>query len=77
LASNNIHPNNNQKAEITNKNTGKYHVIMASQVECESSFQANVLIFTFIFRCCALVNVTALMLLFERFARKSDSVAAF
>jgi len=48
---------------------------MASQAECESCFQANVLIF--IFRCCALVNATALMLLLESFARKSDSVAAF
>ena len=50
---------------------------MASQAECESSFQANVLIFTFIFRCCALVNPTTLMLLLESFARKSDSVVAF
>jgi len=50
---------------------------MASQPECGSCFQANVLIFTFIFRCCALVNATALMLLLEGFARKSDSVATF
>ena len=42
---NNIHPNNKQKPEITNKNT------MASQAECETCFQANILIFTFIFRC--------------------------
>jgi len=55
--------------------TPENNVIIASQVECESCFQANVLIF--IFRCCALVNATALMLLLERFARKSDSIAAF
>ena len=48
---------------------------MASQAECESCFQANVLIFTFIFRCSA--NVTVLKLLLESFARKSDSVAGF
>jgi len=33
-ARNNIHSNNKQKAEITNKNTGKKHVNMASQAEC-------------------------------------------
>ena len=46
---------------------------MASQAECESFFQANVLIFTFIFN--ALVNATALTLLLASFARKGDSVA--
>jgi len=48
---------------------------MTSQAECESCFQANVLIFTFIFRCSA--NVTALKLLLESFDTKSDSVAGF
>jgi len=60
---------------LQTKTSQKEHVNMASQAECESCFQANVLIF--IFRCCALVNATALMLLLESFARKSDSVAAF
>ena len=50
---------------------------MASQAECECCFQANVLIFTFIFRCSGMDNVIALTLLLESFARKSDSVAAF
>jgi len=50
-ARNNIHPNNKQKPEITNKHTGKKHVNMASQTECETCFQANALIFTLIFRC--------------------------
>jgi len=49
---------------------------MASQARCESCFQANFLIFTFIFRG-ALVNATALTLLLESFARKSDSAAVF
>ena len=49
---------------------------MASQARCESFFQANFLIFTFIFRG-ALVNATALTLLLESFARKSDAVAGF
>jgi len=31
---------------------------MASQAECESCFHGNVLTFTFIFRCCALVKLT-------------------
>jgi len=75
-AINNIHPNNKQTPEITNKNTGKRTVIMASQARCESFFQANFLIFTFIFRG-ALVNATALTLLLESFARKSDSVTVF
>jgi len=44
------HPNNKQKPEITNKNTGKEHVKIASQAECESCFQASVLVFTFIIR---------------------------
>jgi len=48
---------------------------MASQAECESCFQANVLIFTFISG--ALDNATALTLLLESFARKSDSATAF
>jgi len=36
---------------LQTKTPGKEHVNMASQAECESCFQANVLIFTFIFRC--------------------------
>jgi len=59
------------------KTPEREHVNMAGQVERESCFQDNVLIFALIFRCCALVNATALMLLLESFARKSDSVAAF
>ena len=43
--------------------------IMASQARGESFFQANFLIFTFIFRG-ALVNATGLTLLLESFARK-------
>jgi len=46
---------------------------MASQTECETCFQANVLIFT----SDALVNAIALTLLLESFDRKSDAVAAF
>jgi len=42
---------------------------MASQARCESCFQANFLIFTFIFKG-ALVNATALTLLLESFAGK-------
>jgi len=48
---------------------------MTSQAECESCFQAKVLIFTLFSG--ALVNATASTLLLESFARKSDSVAAF
>jgi len=33
------------------KTPEKEHISMVSQPECESCFQANVLIFTFIFRC--------------------------
>jgi len=51
-ARNNIHSNNKQKPEITNKITGKGTCHMASsQAKCETCFQANVLIFTLIFRC--------------------------
>jgi len=43
---------------------------MASQAECESCFQANVLIYLHF-------QVLWLTPLLESFARKSDSVAAF
>jgi len=36
---------------LQTKTPEKEHVNMARQAECESCFQANVLIFTFIFRC--------------------------
>jgi len=48
---------------------------MATQDECESCFQANILISPSFSG--ALVNATALTLLLESFPRKSDSVAAF
>jgi len=48
-ARNTICWNNKKKPEITNKNTEKEHVNMASQAACETCFQANVLIFTLIF----------------------------
>jgi len=60
---------------LQTKTPEKEHVNMASQAECESCFQANVLIFTFISG--ALDNATALTLLLESFARKSDSATAF
>ena len=47
---------------------------MASQTGCETCSQDNVLIFTLVSG--ALVNATALTLLLESFARKSDTVAA-
>ena len=50
-ARNNIHPNKGRNQRLQIKTPEKEHVNMASQAECESCFQANVLIFTFIFRC--------------------------
>jgi len=73
-ARNNIHPNNKQKPEIKKKHRKKNMSIWPARL-CESRFQINVLIFTSFSG--ALVNATALTLLLESFARKSDSVAAF
>ena len=61
---------------LQTKTPEKEHVNMTSQTECETCFQGNVLIFTISFSG-ALVNATALTLLLESFARKSDAVAAF
>jgi len=36
---------------LQTKTPEKEHVNMASQTECETFFQANVLLFTLIFRC--------------------------
>jgi len=36
---------------LQTKTPEKEHVNMASQTECETCFQANVMIFTLIFRC--------------------------
>ena len=60
---------------LQTKTLEKQHVNMASQAECESCFQANVLISPSFSG--ALVNATALTLLLESFARKSDSVTPF
>jgi len=68
-------PKQYRNHRLQTKTPEKEHVNMASQTECENCFQANVLIFTVIFRC--LVNATALALLLDSFARKSDSVVAF
>jgi len=73
-ARNNIHPNNRQKPEITNKNTRKItcqynqpgwvvKVVSKLMPWFSPSFSG------------AVVNATALTLLLDSFARKSDSVA--
>jgi len=52
---------------------------MDSQAECESCFRANVLIFTYIFRCSGKRHCLngGMLDTLESFAKKSDSVAAF
>jgi len=61
---------------LQTKTSEKEHVNMASQAKCESCFSKLMSWFSPSFSG-ALVNATALMLLLESFARKSDSVAAF
>jgi len=68
--------NSKQKPELQTKIQQKEHANMASQAECESCFQDTMSWFSPSFSG-ALVNASALMLLLESFARKSDSVTAY
>jgi len=59
---------------LQTKTPEKEYVNVVNSAECETHFQAKVLIFAF---SGVLVNAIALTLLLESCARKSDSVAAF